>query len=333
MAGEPFDAQELDAIYREAPIGLALLDRDLRYLKINRALAEMNGVSPEDHIGRTIHEVVPQLAPQVEAMFRSVFETGKQVLNIELVGETAAMPGVRRAWVENISPVLKEGGDVRAALVAVVEITDQKRAEEQLRVVAERERLLMRELTHRISNGLSLVAALLDIEGRSAGPESKAAFASASDRVRRMGLIHRHLYHPDREQLVSDVADYLAGLCRELGLGLLGRDAIAVDADAGVALAADRMIPLGLIVTELITNARKHAGTDDPQIRISFRTGHGAARLTVCNLGPALPADFDPATAKGVGMKVVTSQVAQLGGVLSVQRRSEGACFDVSFPL
>jgi PAS domain S-box-containing protein len=330
-----FAAEELDAIYTNAPIGLALLDRDLRYLKVNHALAEMNGVPIEAHIGRRIHDVVPNVAPAVDGLFRSVFTTGKPVLNVEVIGETAGAPGVQRCWIENISPVLGSTHEVRAVLVTVTEITEQKATEERLRTLAAKEQHLMRELTHRISNGLGMVAALLDLQARSAaGPESRSAFQSASSRVRGLALIHRQLYELDEAGLVSDIRTYLSRLGHALAAALLRGASLRVDAEPGITLPPDRMVPLGIIVAELFTNACKHSGLAAPGISIVFRRQDGRGVLTVANEGQDLPAGFDPAASRGIGMTVVRSQIAQLYGELTAARGpSGGASFTVSFPL
>lgn len=331
MCPERFHEEELDAI----PIGLALLDKDLRYLKVNRSYAERNGIPAEAHIGRTIYEIVPGVAPAVDGFFRTVFLTGNPVLNVEITGEISTNPNVRRTWVENISPVLGDRGEVRAALVAVVEIAAQKQAEERLREAAAREQMLMQELSHRISNGLNLVATLLDLEARSAkSDKTRSAFVSASARVRGLGIIHKHLYKPHQETLVTEVRSYLSGLCRDLGEVFLPRTAVAVHAEPGVSLAAHRMIPLGIIVAELVTNACKHSGMPTPAITVDFSGEHDRGVLKVTDEGKGLPDSFDPASSVSIGMAVVRSQVAQLKGDIEFGRGATGgASFKVSFPL
>jgi GAF domain-containing protein len=96
---------EIEAIYQTAPIGLAILDPDLRYERINQRLAEINGIAMTDHIGRTVREIVPNLADENEPLLRGVLETGEPLLNVEISGETIAQPGVYRTWIENCYPL------------------------------------------------------------------------------------------------------------------------------------------------------------------------------------------------------------------------------------
>jgi PAS domain S-box-containing protein len=133
---------EIAAIYQTAPIGLAILDPELRYERINQRLAEINGIAAQDHIGRTVREIVPALADENEPLLRSVFATGKPLLNIEISGETLALPGVKRTWIENCYPLQDETGQIVGINVVVQEITDRKRAEAELRESEERFRTL-----------------------------------------------------------------------------------------------------------------------------------------------------------------------------------------------
>lgn len=123
---------ELEALYESAPVGLAVIDADLRFVRINRLLAEINGLSAEDHIGRTVREVLPDLAPQAESTLRKILATGQPVFNLELTGETQAAPGVTRAWRENWVPLYNADQDVIGISVAAIETTEQKRVADEL---------------------------------------------------------------------------------------------------------------------------------------------------------------------------------------------------------
>ncbi len=123
---------EIEAIYQTAPIGLAILDRDLRFVRLNQGLAEINGISIADHLGRTIREIVPDLADTVEPMFRQVLATGEPLLNLEINGETAAQPGIQRTWLESWFPLKDANGEIIGINAVVQEITQRKQAEQEL---------------------------------------------------------------------------------------------------------------------------------------------------------------------------------------------------------
>lgn len=130
---------EIELIYQTAPIGLGVIDRDLRFLRLNPKLAEINGISVANHLGRSIREIVPNLADQIEHLFYRVLETGEPILDLEVSGETFAQPGVYRTWNENWFPLLDLNGQAIGINIVIQEVTDRKQAE------IEREQLLARE--------------------------------------------------------------------------------------------------------------------------------------------------------------------------------------------
>ena len=146
---------EIEDLYRTAPVGLCLLDRDLTFVRINARLADINGVAPADHLGRTVRDVVPDLADRAESSMRQVLASGEPILDIELAGTTAAQPGVVRHWLESYHPLRDGDGAVIGLNAVVQEVTSMKRAEEAVRR-SERE---LAELFENASQGIEWVAA------------------------------------------------------------------------------------------------------------------------------------------------------------------------------
>ena len=132
---------ELEHLYRRAPFGLSLVDRNLRYIRINERLAAMNGKTVEQHIGRTVQEIVPQIATEVGETQRQVLETGEPVIDFEVHAESPAEPGVMRFWSVSYYP-LEIDGTVVGLNAMVQDITERKRGEEQLKESEERFRAI-----------------------------------------------------------------------------------------------------------------------------------------------------------------------------------------------
>ncbi|HEU0053878.1 MAG TPA: ATP-binding protein, partial [Longimicrobium sp.] len=132
----------LDSLFRGAPIGLAFLDPELRYVAINDALARSNGLPADAHLGRTVEEIIPVFAPIVEPILRRVLETGEPVVDWEWTGASIDRPEETRHWLESFYPVLGEEGRVLGVGVALTEITEIKRAEDVQRFLAETSRLV-----------------------------------------------------------------------------------------------------------------------------------------------------------------------------------------------
>jgi PAS domain S-box-containing protein len=120
----------LQLLYDTAPIGLAFLTPDCRYLQINQRLTEICGISVADHLGRSVRETVPALADQVEFLVKTVLETGVSVTGIEVSGQRP--DGAHRVWVTGWHPLKDADGRPLGVNVVAEEITERKRAEEAL---------------------------------------------------------------------------------------------------------------------------------------------------------------------------------------------------------
>jgi PAS domain S-box-containing protein len=127
-----FPQPALQLIYDTAPIGLACLSPDCRYLQINQRLTEICGISVEDHLGRTVRDCVPALAEAVEEIVRSIMESGEPVTGIEVAGQRADQAD-ERFWITYWHPLRSPSGEIVGVNVAAEEITDRKRAEAALR--------------------------------------------------------------------------------------------------------------------------------------------------------------------------------------------------------
>lgn len=124
---------QLRALYASAPVGLSMVDTQLRYLNINDKLAEFNGLPAEAHLGRTVGEMLPTLlADQVEAHCRRVLETGQPVLSADIAGPAAAPPHEIRYWLASYYPVRDDHGELLGVSMVRQDITERKLWEQAL---------------------------------------------------------------------------------------------------------------------------------------------------------------------------------------------------------
>ncbi len=124
---------EIAFYYDNAPIGLTVLDTDLRFMRINKLLAETNGIPAADHVGKTVEEIVPELAAQGRAIAAKILATGEPVTEIEISGETAAQPGVMRTWKEGWYPLRRNDQTIVGFSVIAQEVTETRQALEALK--------------------------------------------------------------------------------------------------------------------------------------------------------------------------------------------------------
>jgi PAS domain S-box-containing protein len=124
----------LDVLLASAPVGFVYLDRELRFVRVNEQLAEINGCSIESHLGRTVAEILPTLDAPLREVTARILATGQPVLDHEFTGEMASAPGIPRHWNESWYPVRDKHGEIIGFAGVVVETTSRKQAEVALQL-------------------------------------------------------------------------------------------------------------------------------------------------------------------------------------------------------
>jgi PAS domain S-box-containing protein len=124
----------LETLHANAPIGFGFVDRELRMVRVNAALAAFNGASVEAHLGQLVSDIIPGIWPHVEHFYRQVLDTGEPVINREVSGTIAAEPGRAHHWLTSLYPV-PLGSDIIGIGIVVVEITELKEAKDFRAVV------------------------------------------------------------------------------------------------------------------------------------------------------------------------------------------------------
>lgn len=187
---------KLESLLAASPVGIAFVDRDLRYLRINEALAVLNGRPVEDHVGRTVREVLPAMADTFEPLLRNVIETGVPALNLELeaAGET---PESTRWLLGNYFPVRGPSNAILGVGAIAIDVTDTKRAEQAL----EMERTRLRSIIEHAPAAIWIK----DLDGRivlanhqlaeALGVSSHAIVGRRSDEILSADVAHEHQEH------------------------------------------------------------------------------------------------------------------------------------------
>lgn len=192
---------------------------------------------------------------------------------------------------------------------------EQQRTAELLR----QQQTLFRELQHRVANNMSFVASLLKLQMRKLAPDDPVAsvLEDARSRIFAMERIHRKLYDPGQVEL--PVGPYLEELCQEI-VDSSGNRSVTCRVDSGpMVFEFERLVTLSLLISEVVTNALKHAFTPDApgSISVSLDTSDdGHLELRVLDDGRGLPPDFRADESPGLGMRIVQGLVTQLGGTI-----------------
>jgi PAS domain S-box-containing protein len=154
----------LESVFRTAPTGLAFWDTDLRYVRVNEALAEMKDLPAEQMLGRGFFEVFPALKEQLAPRFAEVLEQGRPALGIEVRGETAARPRVEREWLLNLFPVHDDAGGLLGVGGVVTEVTEERAARAAAEAARARLELLL-DATEQLTQTLDYEETLRRVPG------------------------------------------------------------------------------------------------------------------------------------------------------------------------
>ena len=202
----------LETLLKSAPVGFAFVDRDFRFVRINDALAEMNGLPASEHRGRRVSEIVPQLWPRLETHYQGVLRTGEAVRGVEITGETNAQPGVQRHWVVNYYPVqVEDGGHVIGVGVVAAEVTEKVQLESHLRQSQKLEAvgLLAGGVAHDFDNALAAIIITAELAQRKPAVGDIDTHLDSILRVARSatGLTRQLLLFSRQEPVKSAVVD------------------------------------------------------------------------------------------------------------------------------
>ena len=205
---------------------------------------------------------------------------------------------------------------------------------DQFKALAEEQALLLREVNHRVSNSLQLIASLLHIQGEMSGNDDvKAALKEANSRVLAVARVHRSLYTSFDVRWIS-LSAYLSNLIRDLKDVTAGRDgeesAIAFTSDP-LQAGPDTVVAVGIVAAELILNALRHAypGARGP-VRVSLCAEGPNAKLIVEDDG--VGGMTDSARPHGVGQRIMAGMADKLSGVLHYEPRQHGTRAILTFP-
>jgi PAS domain S-box-containing protein len=328
--GVRYGIAEIDALYRTAPIGLCVVDRDLRFVRINERFAQMTGVPAAEHVGRTVRDLLPTLADQSEPLLRRVLTTGEAIVNIELHGQTAALPGVERAWMDNFAPITDSDGRVVAVNISVEEVTElrvlqeEQRQQEVLHGLAgalhqarEDERNgIARELHDDLGQLLTITAVeLREAMNAHLPPEVAAKLESARNRLTH-GLDTVRRISQRLRPAILDVVGLSAAIGEQVAEF---RSATAIEIQFAAPphepdVSSEVAIALFRILQEALTNVARHSGASRVDVRL--REEGKRVVLAIQDNGAGLQSRAAPP--RGMGLPGMKERMRALGGVLEV---------------
>jgi len=312
--------------------GVSIQDEKGELTYVNEQFCRMIGHAADDLVGHKLTDFVDDT------------EKGRlqDLWNGEIRGEPGRCPvrllhktGSSVAALMSTVPVVDKDDGFKGAFAVMTDITELKRTETRLKQAVSEKEVLLREIHHRVKNNLAVISSLLRLQARHATEEAhRHVLEDARARILSMALAHDKLSASQSTTGVH-MDEYMNGLIEDIVCSMAhSSGAISVRKNIQtVFLGLEHAIPLGFIVTELISNALKHAfpeGTNGT-IRVMFGScGSDRYQLTVGDDGVGLPQNGDLTDRGSLGMKLVKMFVAQLSAEMQIDRHC-GTEFRIAF--
>jgi len=226
-------------------------------------------------------------------------------------------------------------GSEHRLLAFVSDISDRKKAEDQVKASLNEKVTLLQEIHHRVKNNMTVIASLLSLQANSTEDERlKKALTVSQNRVQSMSSIHEALYQSENLSSI-EMNPYLLKLASAIAqnYGISSNVNITVESE-DVLVSVKQASPLGLIVNELITNSFKYAFPENQEGEITIKlrkTEQSQIEVIYVDDGIGMPNDFDWHSAKSMGLKLVKMLAEnQLGGSVEMER-NKGTKFTIKF--
>ncbi len=332
----------LGSVIDNSPLAMWVSDENGTMIKMNPATGKLLHVTPDELVGKynVLRDDIVEDQGQMPRV-REVFEKGltarfpltydmARLRQLKFTGRASVILDI------TISPVIGIDGRVTNAVIQLVDITERVRAEEALRASLKEKEVLLREIHHRVKNNMQVISSLLNLQGAQvADPVVKEVFRASQLRIRSMALVHERLYGSGDLSRI-DFADYLRKLYAHLGQAFaVASDRIGIRFDLEeIPLDINSAIPCGLIATELIANAMKHAFPEGRRGTVTIglaRAGEGRIRMTISDDGVGFPPQVDFRNTDSLGMQIVNLLSQQIEGRVELAA-GPGTSFSVDFP-
>jgi len=316
---------------------LLVLDQDLCAVTANRAFYQAFRMSRQDIHGRPVYGLgdgqwdIPELrlllgevAPQHAAM--EAYEVER---DFPVIG--------RRSMLLSARELINQKNTHKLILLAFEDVTERRAAEREIAQLLQQKETLLQEMQHRVANSLQIIAGILLLKARTVtSEETRLHLKDAHQRVMSVAAVQQQLLASGRGEPI-EIGPYLSRLCETL-LASMTDDSrpvsLKVQAQGGIASSAEA-VSIGLIVTELVINAFKHAFAGAPtagQLVVAYETAGTGWRLVVSDNGIGMPKvhlDLDRTT-PGLGTIIVEALAKQLDARVDVVRNLKGTTVSIT---
>ena len=322
--------EEWERTFDAVPDLIAIINNDYRVVRVNKAMADRLGVGPDDCVGLICYEAVHgSNEPHILCPHRQLLEDG-----LEHTGEIHE-EHLGGDFIVSVSPLQYEGNLMGGVHVAR-DVTNLKNVEKELITSLHQKELLIKEIHHRVKNNLQIISSLLDLqEGYVKGdPTAVNVLKESQNRVKSMAMIHEKLYESPNLTHIN-FYDYIQKLVYDLfhSYSVKNNTIIPVINVDNIFVNMETAVPLGLIISELISNSIKYAFPNHKtgKISIDLHSNNEEFELLISDNGVGFPKNLDFRNIKStLGLKLVNSLVKQIDGSIHLDK-NQGTKFTIKF--
>ena len=314
---------------------LVVLDHDLRVIAASRSFYKTFRLVREDVCGRLLYEIDGDQwnIPELRELLDTISSGQATIEGYEVDREFPAIG--RRVMLLNARKVFYEKGTHTTVLLAFEDITDRRAIELQVQELLREKDMLLEEMQHRVANSLQIIASILLIKARTVqSEETRLQLEDAHQRVLSVAAVQQHLRVSGRNEPI-EIANYLSRLCETLAQSMIGDSrpiSLQVDADPGTTV-SHNAVSIGLIVTELVMNALKHAfprAKPGAAIVVSYKVAGTDWKLTVSDNGVGTPDVSASETKPELGTSLIRALTRQLDAVVATKSDSHGTAVTIT---
>ncbi len=320
------------SVFEHAAVGICYASLDGNLLRVNNALCKITGYSDTELTTMSFRDLTTDDG-SVAGIDPIGTMLGEGIPSFTLMRQYKHKTG-RAIWVNMTISLIRNAAGQPTSFIGIIEnITERKKAEEEIEKSLHEKELLLKEIHHRVKNNLQIISSLLNLQSEAIRDSNdRSLFRDSQDRIRSMALIHEKLYQTEDFSHV-DFQQYLRSLLASLFRSYQTPSVVCVEQIEDIRLNIDAAIPCGLIVNELVTNALKYAFPDGRagEVSVSFyRLEDNQLVLEVSDNGIGMPV-LDPSKTKDhLGLELVSILVNQIGGKQTVHQ-DQGTTFRITF--
>ena len=321
------------ALFEADPDYTILLGLDGYLVDVNPAATYITGLSKEELLGKHFMDLT--IFPEEEIV------SHEKIFSHFVIGETIN-PYESRIydyegkirWIEIKQTFVRKDGKITYVLLICSDITQRKKAENEIKNSLKEKEVLLQEIHHRVKNNMQIISSLLNLQKQYVDEEEAIdVLMESQNRVKSMAMIHEKLYQ-SHDLTSINISDYVKSLVKDLfsSYSIPASQIKPIIEIDDVKLNIETAVPCGLIISELVSNSLKYAFPLEKkgEVSLSLKPNGKRFELIISDNGIGFPEDIDFKNTESLGLQLVNSLVDQIDGEIKLDR-SNGTMFKITF--